>query len=68
MLRSLHSITNVQKIPYLNPFATENSGEKLEESRNVDPIINHALKERLPLHIICSYAPLVTQHYRRITV
>ena len=29
------------------------------------PIINHPLRVKWPLHLICSYAPLVTQHYRQ---
>ena len=32
------------------------------------PIINYALKVKLPLRFICSYAPFATQCYRGITV
>jgi len=65
ILHSLHSITNVQETSVFESSCHWKCGQKVETRA---PIINHELKVRWPLQFICSYALLVTQNYRLITV
>jgi len=50
----------------LNPVTTESAAKSQKKAVMHSPIISHAPKSEVAITLICGYALLVTQHYRRI--